>query len=1008
MKMPVISCEGQLYIAAIMTVALVLPITPFVYFTISGVFPMPSILYWIFRANFEAIWIPSIFVFIWVCFGLFIVTTVLFMCAHYCKCFLVPWWICQRRKRDDFIWVRNQLLKTYEKKSVKDKSPGDGNRILLSHLVVKEKRPIKSRSQLFLYQTLHGKLKSIYVTTWLDNNKRVVAMQTPADILLDCQMGGHLLRLVPYVKYGDPTANQKLPKFDKFWVCHGRHTSYDQNKTDIKLRVCTFMPVDEMPLNPEKSLFFTKGSQRLVACCETASRDPNRTYACCCGGFTYRWSRSLHGILWTLFVLICVFVSVILALWISLAVFVAPEKVLPVYTFFFTITLIWKFQNGTSGRLLELRYKADYLTAKERFHVEGYISTNVNDEGSRKFVYRNLVGYINELLFYKGHNLQIVALKEAKKTRQKGRPLCVLMKKDGAPDREEEVQVGDEVRVYMPRMLKFKTKIREKSNEGTYFVEYHGHGTREDFPLQLMEMELIQRARPPKPMIIAEKGTTFQPGDNVEIYIPYLTGKVTFVDTFDKIVDVRYDRYYSGVINKKRFFAKAFQFWQTIPPDFITRSNFGRQWASATATAEAKKAAEDSVGAYSGSEVADEAACECKDTDSESPEDPDSEQKKKVRKDLDEKGVALSYLCEKLRKHGVSQTEIPLYAWQIFPENKNAVQYMLNLVKKENSPPNVVAAYMDLLARIEYLKQKRLRKELYETFREIDKHLWDLNTEKKAPAKCHERFLALLEEVDKTTNEEKLEEEKAKSMPDPERVRTLKDEVEQDKKQLEDREKPFIQWLKAFDGLVIRQDDQLEGFTQKKQKRGRQAVSSANLRRAINMKNEVRSFTEDTRENKPLSRDEIVQQGVEEVLASLQTPISLNAALWKQRMTMINSICISLFFSLAYITFGEEASFTLSIFIALQASILVVHRRTITPEQFDKNALNSAFAYHVNFLFTVSAVNFRDAHGRTIQERHRQCFRACYDCCDTKQSLSYHKWRALALHTMIQDLKTKS
>ena len=383
--MPVVSCEKQLHIAGMMAVALVLPIAPFAYFIVQGVFPMPSTLMKISRANGGIGGLPPGPVLQYACcsgiFLLFIATTVLFVCSHYIRCFLIPCCFCSPRcrKRDNFVWVRKDLLNKYYKiLHAQEKYPGDGDRIeiLLSHLInkVMDEPGLESRPQLFQYQNLQGKLKDIHVTTWLDNNQNVVAMHTPDDILLDQQMGGHLLKLEPD-KYG----GMEVPNFEEFYVSRHCYGSLDKNKKDMRLQVDTFVNIEKIFLNPEKALRVTKGSQRLVACCEAASRDASRMYHNC-GGVAYRFSRSLHAALWTLCVMLFLFFLAAIILIISLAVFVAPEKVLPYYTFVFSAFLTVKTQFKYFQCLRKLEIQADDLTSKMRVESEG-VAAIFNDEG---------------------------------------------------------------------------------------------------------------------------------------------------------------------------------------------------------------------------------------------------------------------------------------------------------------------------------------------------------------------------------------------------------------------------------------------------------------------------------------------------------------------------------------------------------------------------------------------------------------------------------------------------
>ena len=631
---------------------------------------------------------------------------------------------------------------------------------------------------------------------------------------------------------------------------------------------------------------------------------------------------------------------------------------------------------------------------------------------SIKRLYSELVDYVNELLFYKGHSLKTVTLEQVA-THMKNRPLCVIMKHEGASDfkAEKQARVGDEVRVYLSKdVMKFSTKIREKSSEeDAYFVEYFRG--REDFPLQLMAEELIQRTRPSEALIIAEKGTTFRPGDSVQVYMPYLAGIVTHVNGFNKKVDVRYNFADSENAGRTRFFAKALQFWKEIPANFGRRSPSNLEITSAADAAEAKEAAQD-VTACLGSEVADDAACEYKDADSqepEDPEDPDSEQKRKVRQDLDEKGVALSHLCEKLRKHGVSETKIPLYAWQIFPGSENAVKYIAYLVKKESAPLNVLAAYIDLLTEIKHVEQKRLHKKLYNTFCQLEKHLLYLDADDKTEKRKklferHAFFYKLLESIDKTTPADKLKAERAKTIPDNNIVCVLTHEVEKDKAQLKNRQKPFQQWLKAFAAVVRAEIGRLDGESI--------MFMLKDFDRRQNTKTPADSEDESTRKTGPTSTAETVEQEAyrqaSQLVDSVSVPISLNAALRTRILTVLFTIFILLFATLAYTTFGA-GTFTLTILISVQGSFFTVFYANTALKQFEEESLKEAFAYHTHCIRGYYNVNFHDAFGRSIEHNLFKCFKGVRGCCCFRDyaHIRYHTWRCAALYKMIYDRRTK-
>ena len=140
------------------------------------------------------------------------------------------------------------------------------------------------------------------------------------------------------------------------------------------------MELEKIPLCPEKSLAWGKGSQGLFSCCERATRDPGLAGGGLCGGAGYRCCRRAYTLWWQAVVYIFVFIVTMYIHWVSMAVFVAPEKVLPWYTFFFTVALFLKTHFNQLFCLLNLRAEADALTSKMRFASEG-VDAIFSDEG---------------------------------------------------------------------------------------------------------------------------------------------------------------------------------------------------------------------------------------------------------------------------------------------------------------------------------------------------------------------------------------------------------------------------------------------------------------------------------------------------------------------------------------------------------------------------------------------------------------------------------------------------
>ena len=642
--------------------------------------------------------------------------------------------------------------------------------------------------------------------------------------------------------------------------------------------------------------------------------------------------------------------------------------------------------------------------------------------------------YVGELLFFKGFSLEMLTEDQVAK-HLTIRPVIIRKVLSSAMDSNDEEKVagdpkrGDRVQLYLPRTCrvdkyhKITTAIspRESASD-KYFVE------RFSFALELMEEDRIVKECPPKAMIIAKKGTTFQPNDIVEVYMPYfeMAGTVTHVEISDarKKFDVLYDFASSRKAGRTRFFAKALELWKKIPDDFEYPEFFPVNSVAAEASVDADPGA--SVDEVSGSGGGDATVSESKDQDFE--DFQELTETNKVRKDLQKKGVRLAYVCKMLRKHGVSDEEIPLYAWQIFPEGKNAIEYMAELVRDKLPPLNVVATYMGILAKIKDVEQANLRGQLEEYFADrdlvgalevlgkldnpnnemLEVHLYDVLSGRMQQKLDYPGIHELLEAIDGTTNADKLEQEKEKSKPDSALVPILEDKVKKDKAQLKNRQKPFQQWLEAFATLIDGDGEfgQLGDWARtldllEKEQRGRrekwlEKVENLNSQRQAIMEAESSS----TREK--------LEQGAKELFASFEAPISLMAAWHKRIFGLLFSICASFFTVLAYSVFGD-GELTLTTFIAVQASVFGIFYENITPEQFEKDSLKAALAFHVNSFRTVYNES-RNVSGRLVTDRRcKWCISfstlgLLTPTCDVTSG--YHKWRSMALHKMIQDRKT--
>ena len=593
---------------------------------------------------------------------------------------------------------------------------------------------------------------------------------------------------------------------------------------------------------------------------------------------------------------------------------------------------------------------------------------------------------------------------------------CGVEKTVHTEDYVPDPKKSDRVLVCLPRTCKhhkyetISTKItKECDEEGKYLVECFG-----DLPLELMDQEYIEKECPQKAAIIGKTGTK---GQVVRVYMPYfvMAGTVTNVDTTDirkrKKFDVRYDFSSSRISGRTRFFATARELWKKIPGNFEypetddsdnedPRSRILRR-ATASGFQDPASKAENAAAsidrnAGSGAEYGESK------TDSNS--DDGLERSWHVANDLQEKGFKFDRLCETLKKHGVGDDDILLYSSQIFPEGQNAVEYMGKLVKDTRTPLNVVAAYMGVLAKIKTTEQKRLRERLGKALREMELGAKEKTVETKEERPDYQGSICkLLEAINDTTHADELREEKAKNRPDRALIQKLEDKVKQNEVELKNRQKPFIQWLQAFATLIdgdgvfgplgewARTLNSLE-----KEQRDRR---DKQLEKFENVKKQTEPMLKDT---STADKDKL-EQVAKELLELLDAPISLSAAFYKRLFALLCSILAALFTVLAYVVFGQ-GDFTLTTFIGVQASIFAIFYQNTTQEQFEKDSLRDALAYHVNCFRTVYDEDLRAPNGRMYTE----IFKCNVLCCRGKVNTRYHKWRAMAIFKMIQDRKKQA
>lgn len=146
------------------------------------------------------------------------------------------------------------------------------------------------------------------------------------------------------------------------------------------LQASAFVELQDIPLNPEKALTWSRGSQGLLPCCEKATRGGDLKVAGCCGPASYRCFRRTFTLLWSDAFFLCIFIAVIFFLWMSLSLFVAPEEIAAWYIFLSTIGGLLTSQQKYFHCIHNLRGQADELTSKMRFASEG-VDAIFNDDG---------------------------------------------------------------------------------------------------------------------------------------------------------------------------------------------------------------------------------------------------------------------------------------------------------------------------------------------------------------------------------------------------------------------------------------------------------------------------------------------------------------------------------------------------------------------------------------------------------------------------------------------------
>jgi len=704
---------------------------------------------------------------------------------------------------------------------------------------------------------------------------------------------------------------------------------------------------------------------------------------------------------------------VIFFLWISLGTFVAPAVVSAWYLVITKELAEFAKYYKSFQCLRKLQVQADFLTAKLRLAKDG-VQAIFNDEGSKDNLYNEIMDYVMDLLFFKGHSLQRMTLEQMAKTMHEANDIyrpVILKSRTGEP---MDLEPKDRVKVYLPRTNKsdlryatIKTVVRIKTvitqvlqRENTYYAEEFGK-----VPLEVMSEEDIKNHLPDKAVIIGEKTlseaeqkeVTYEKDDPVDVYMPLIemNGTVTYRNDTGlyKQYDVLYD--YDGSKKKTRFYAEALKFWKKIPADFEYKNFFAYQKA-------------DSPGASTESQTTESEDIEPKWAEF----GKDVEEANKVREALEGKGIALGDLGKALSKHGVG--EIPLYAWQVFHDGQDPLEYMAELVENKLPPLNVVAAYRDVQAKIAAVANTQLEQQLNVAVANKDlKATNELLAKLGNPQGKLDKFLYDMFIGKEDGNLDVVELGNllgAISNPG-----LVDDEVAVEKyaEQFEERKQSFRQWMGTFNLLVDGESEygQLDDWANmlKAMEGEQKARHKKRLDKVASVKDHlIDSLPHGLNTVGPAGEaKENVQESVKEVIRALVAPINLSAAFYQRIFAFLSSIFLSLFSLLGYKIFGSEGAspeFTLAVFVGVQATIFGLYYDDTSPEQFEKDSLQAARAYHVDRFRTQYDESFQSG-GRLCCERYKCCLALGFGAPPAQHSTAYHRWRAMAIHKMIQDRK---
>jgi len=256
---------------------------------------------------------------------------------------------------------------------------------------------------------------------------------------------------------------------------------------------------------------------------------------------------------------------------------------------------------------------------------------------------------------------------------------------------------------------------------------------------------------------------------------------------------------------------------------------------------------------------------------------------------------------------------------------------------------------------------------------------------------------------------DKLNEEAAKAKPEPDAVKGLQQDRQDEEQQLKNRQKPFSEWLQVFDTAVFGKGEYgtlggwakaLELLDQEQEARHKKRMEFVSA-----VEDEIKSKRDHIagkKKDESPSTQAKLEKSVEQMIALLEAPISLEGAYNQRIWACVMCFTLALFIVLAHSIFGS-GEVTLVAFLAVQASISALFFQTMPIEEFERKTMESAFAYCVSRFRTNYNYDFHRNERTKPDSPCFSCFNKCMDCINGELDdvlSGYFKWRAMALYKM--------